>query len=350
MSHLNFASRFVTLLVLTACTPATVEPAAEEIPARLSDTGLYADAANKVIANDVFSFEPQYPLWTDGATKQRWIQLPAGSSIDASNADAWIFPVGTRLWKEFAFEQRVETRYLLKRADGSWLRVAYLWNEDESDALLAPETGVRGAAQSVPGVPYDVPSRMDCATCHARGDGVLGFSALQLSPDRDPHALHASARIPAGQDLAAFVARGLVRGLPDEHLANPPRIRARTPRERAALGYLHTHCGSCHHDGGPLAGLELSLDVSTRAEEPSVFASTLDRPSRFRPADLPGCEMRIRPGVPELSAVRYRMSTRDPLKQMPPIGTRLIDAEAVALIEAWIREELCTPYDITSIP
>lgn len=71
----------------TACGgPATFETA----PATLAGTGLFADAAA-----GVFPFEPQYPLWTDGARKRRWIALPPGTAIDASDVDHWQFPVGT---------------------------------------------------------------------------------------------------------------------------------------------------------------------------------------------------------------------------------------------------------------
>ena len=34
------------------------------------------------------------------------------------------------------------------------------------------------------------------------------------------------------------------------------------------------------------------------------------------------------------------MSSRNPQKQMPPIGTQLIDAGALALIERWIAQEI----------
>lgn len=320
-------------------------PAGCEAPARLFDTGLYADPAARTLAPGVWPFEPQYPLWTDGASKRRWIRLPAGSSIDASDPDAWVFPVGARLWKEFAFDRPIETRYLEKLADGSWLRASYLWSEDGMEATLAPAQGVRGAAEAAPGVRYDVPGRADCATCHGQGDGVLGFSALQLSADRDPLAPHAGGELPPGQDLAAFVDRGLVRGLPEEHLRAPPRIEARTPRERAALGYLASNCGTCHWGGGLLAGLDLQLDARLGDGGRRALDSLIERPSRFRPAGAP-CEVRVRPGAPEESALFHRLTTREPAAQMPPLGTQLVDPEGRDLLEAWIREDLAltTPY------
>ena len=38
------------------------------------------------------AFSPQYPLWSDGAHKRRWISSAAGTAIDASRPDAWEFP------------------------------------------------------------------------------------------------------------------------------------------------------------------------------------------------------------------------------------------------------------------
>ncbi|MCK5942315.1 MAG: hypothetical protein KAI24_10130, partial [Planctomycetes bacterium] len=67
-------------------------------PARLADTGLYADFARREVAADVLPYSPVYALWSDGANKRRWLWLPPGTHIDGSDPDAWRFPIGTRLW------------------------------------------------------------------------------------------------------------------------------------------------------------------------------------------------------------------------------------------------------------
>src|SRR5688500_3760998 len=101
-------------------------------PATLEETGLYSNLATLRIDPRHIAFSPQYPLWTDGAAKRRWISLPPGSAIDASDPDAWVFPRGTRLWKEFSFGgRRIETRYLERMADGQWLYAAYEWSPNE---------------------------------------------------------------------------------------------------------------------------------------------------------------------------------------------------------------------------
>jgi hypothetical protein len=316
---------------------------APAVPRRLSETGLYADLATHAVRPENLPYDPQYPLWTDGAEKRRWIFLPPGSAIDASQPDAWVFPRGTKLWKEFSFGRRVETRYMERAADGSWIYASYVWDDEGRDAALAPTRGLARAAAIRPGVAHDVPGLSDCKACHqGRATEVLGFDALQLSPDRDPLAPHA-APDPGGVDLPALVARGLVRGLPGELLARPPRVAARSPRERAALGYLYGNCSHCHRADGPLAplGLALEIGVATAPGGAPALLTAVGRASRWR---LPGAEagqtLRIAPGAPERSALAARMQAHGPLARMPPIGTSLVDDDAVRLVDAWIREDL----------
>jgi hypothetical protein len=38
-----------------------------------------------------------------------------------------------------------------------------------------------------------------------------------------------------------------------------------------------------------------------------------------------------------------RMASRYPLMQMPPLGSQLVDEEAVALITRWISEDVVSP-------
>jgi hypothetical protein len=320
------------------------------LPERLADTGLYA--AGGALNPHVIPFSPQYPLWSDGATKRRWIYLPPGTSIDAARPDAWEFPRGTKLWKEFSVGAAVETRYLSRGLDGIWRFGSYVWSAD-GDARLAPAAGLRDlpATRSTtlaPDARYAIPAEADCRACH---DGapvpVLGFSALQLSPDRDPLAPHTDA--PAAREdfttLATLIARGLLRNLPPALRA--PRIAASSPAERAALGYLHGNCGNCHNDDGPLAVLEMTLAQRVASPESSsaVLSSTVGVESQFHARGLPAGARRIAPGRGAESVIAMRMGSRDPLQQMPPLGTSVVDAEALRLIDRWI-ESLPSPKTV----
>jgi mono/diheme cytochrome c family protein len=311
-------------------------------PPQLRDTGLYADWTAKVVAPENLPFSPQYPLWTDGATKARWIHIPAGTWIDASDPDAWRFPVGTRIWKEFRFERRAETR-LIEHTGAGWQYATYVWNEEETEATLAPERGIRRSVPIREGVRHAIPSRVDCRACHEGSPvRVLGFSALQLSPDRDPNAPHAETPPAGAVDLRWLVERGLVRGLPAALVDVAPRIEARTPTARAAVGYLHGNCSSCHTATGELASLHFSLQYllgTPRGDTPSAVSTALGRASVFKMPGWSGPGMRLVPGKPDESVLLARMSSRHPVAQMPPLGTQLVDADAVELIRRWIDEE-----------
>jgi hypothetical protein len=311
------------------------------LPARLSETGLYRPGSTTALSDGVIAFAPQYPLWSDGTRKRRWIWLPPGSAIDARQVDAWEFPVGTRLWKEFGYGARVETRMIERLADGSWRFAAYIWNRGGSDADLAPEDGAFVAVSDAPNGRYAVPSRNDCLACHeGAAVPVLGFSALQLSADRDPLAPHADAK-PGQLDLKQLAARGLLRGLPRQFLATPPRIDAPTPLARAALGYLHGNCGHCHNEAGALTGLEMVLaqraDRTANSAE-RTLQSLLGHSSRFRPEGAQAAQ-RIAAGHGS-SVLTLRMKTDNPLARMPPLGVQVVDTEGVQLIERWISNDL----------
>lgn len=321
---------------LTFCAAAMAgEPA---LPRLLSKAGLTTQGALDPGARP---YAPQYPLWSDGAAKARWVQLPPGQKIDTTDGDAWDFPVGTRFWKQFSFNgKKVETRLIWKAAKGKWVFATYVWDKDEKDAILAPEGGVPDHVETAPGKRHTIPSVANCKSCHQNGRvEILGFSALQLSPDRDPLAPHAEPLTPGMVTLATLQAEGYV-DLPALAKA-PPRIQASSPRERAALGYLSANCGSCHKTEGYLAWSGLFLKHPIQAAAEPALATTVDKAGTY---DIPGAKKgqtrRIVPGNPGLSSIPYRMAVRGGKAQMPPLATVMVDTEATELMRKWIAEDL----------
>ena len=336
------AGTLVLAIGLLRSLTAVTQPATALPPPTLQETGLYADFASQRVNPDHLAFSPQYPLWSDGATKRRWVFLPPGTTIDASDPDAWVFPVGTKFWKEFSFNgQRVETRYLERLADGQWLYAAYAWSTDGREAQLVPMRGKRGAYGLVGGRTHTIPGVNDCKACHQGGPSeVLGFSALQLSPDRDRNAPHAEMKLDHGIDLKVLAERGLLVGLPPSLLETSPRIDAATATERAALGYLHGNCGHCHNTKGPLQNVGLVLRQSVQRHDRQAVATTVGHPvKKPAPGQSSSATNRIEPGYPERSALFERVSSRYSALQMPPLGTELVDDEAVALLYRWIAEQ-----------
>ena len=332
------AAAVVALFALVASMKTAPQAATGTPPQHLQETGLYTDFGALTVDPAHLAFSPQYPLWTDGATKRRWISLPPTTAIDASDPDAWVFPIGTRLWKEFSFAgERVETRYIERQPDGQWRYAAYAWSADGREAQLAPATGKRGAYPLGGGKAHTIPSVSDCKVCHQGGRSeVLGFSLVQLAPQRDPGALHADASI-SGVDIKLLMARGLIVSLPESALE--PRWNAASATERAALGYLHGNCGHCHNEQGPLRNVELFLRQTAGAGAEPAIASTFDQPLK-KPA--PGMSadavLRIEPQRADRSALMQRVASRYPPLQMPPLGTVLVDKQAVDLLKRWIVE------------
>jgi mono/diheme cytochrome c family protein len=326
-------STLISVVASTESTPAV------QAPKRLSDTGLTELGR---------PFSPQYPLWSDGAVKTRWVYLPPGATIDASDETAWDLPVGTRFWKEFSFNGRkAETRMLWKTSASGWIAASYVWNEDGTDAVLAPAEGAISDVDVAPGRRHVIPSRDECLMCHGtRETTALGFTALQLSPDRDPNAIHGE---PVSADmitLKTLVESRVLSNARADLLANPPQIRATDAATRSVLGYLSTNCGSCHNGRGEIAALGPVLKASELLEDGDQVARGLfAQPTKWQvPGLQEGESAVINPAVPDKSALLVRMRSRRPSSQMPPLGTSVRDDEAVGAITEWIAAQMARSH------
>lgn len=290
-------------------------------PDRLSETGLYADFQARTLATGVRPYAPRYPLWSDGSDKERFLYLPPGASIDTSDMDNWVFPVGTKAWKHFRVGGRlVETRLFHKVREGGsggWWRVAYVWNDQGTEAFARPE-GVPNAA----GTGHDVPTQKQCAECHVTAsDSLLGVGAIQLSA-------------PNGNGVLSQLGR-------EGHLSAPPKSEFQAPGSGAtqeALGYLHGNCGSCHNDRAvriEKRRLTMELSVKDRMPEQSgVYRTTFH--ARLLHVEPEGQTQVLVPGHPEQSGMVFRMKQRSKEWQMPPLCTKVVDGAGVATIESWI--------------
>lgn len=287
--------------------------------------GLYIDALCTVIADDVEPFDPRYWLWTDGFDKQRYISLPAGSQIDTTDPDNWIYPVGTRVWKNFltpSGETKLETRYFEKMAEGSgpdfWTMQTFVWNV----AQTAVEE-VLGGMDNVLGTEHDIPSQAQCIECHAspgRADVINGFSAIQLN--------HSG----AGLSLDQLNTRGLL----TETISVADAVVASDGDSRyaAGMGYLHANCGMCHGNAGARAGMQLWSNVGVESfAESNVATNAVDVPGAWM---LMGTTHRIASGSPDESSVFVRASSRALGTQMPPLGTETVDADGLATLRTFI--------------
>jgi len=289
-------------------------------PELLSETGLFEDDMETLAAR-VRAYEPRFVLWSDNAEKRRWISLPEGEQIDTTEPDYWRMPAGTKLWKEFTRDGvRVETRLLHKQTDGSWWRVSYHWNDEQTDATAVPE-----GLQNASGTDHDIPSVEDCSTCHGNTTGtVLGFSAVQLAHDDSEYNL---------DDLTT------------EGVLSAPVIVQPVPGtadQQAILGYFHVNCGTCHNPTSSVQArvdmdLRLRFDSSTDVTETPLYVTAVGIEVAVTDGDVPAATLRIDPGFPETSAVYLRLHSRGQGYSMPPVGSEDIDEAPAAAIAVWIE-------------
>jgi hypothetical protein len=297
-------------------------------PHSLVCTGLYADIAAKELAPGARPYAPAVPLWSDGAEKARWISLPPGQSIDASNRTEWVFPVGTKLFKEFSREgRRVETRLWQKVREGFWVHATYAWNDDETSATSSPG----GDIHLPSGASYHIPTGDECEKCHrGRTEHILGFEEIELGL---PGA--------TGLTLAMLMAQGL--------LSSPPPSPTLTLGDDGtgaaapALGWLHANCGiTCHNRNSNAtafgSGQFLRLDPAD-LDGRSLSGADALRTTVNVAVNAPNWngQIRIVPGDPDRSLLYHLISHRGEGDQMPPIATSLVDDADVALVGDWIR-------------
>lgn len=295
-------------------------------PALLGCTGLYSDWSSRTISPDAVAYDPGIHLWSDGAVKTRFIALPAGSRIDTSDMDEWTFPVGTKIWKQFAFGGKsVETRYLFKRGNSDWVYTTYQWSADQTTA-----TELTTGATDVGGTGYEIPYLDECRTCHmGRLDFVLGFEAVALSTSQA-----------SGLTMEALVASGWVTDAPGSPIVIPGDATT-----SAALGWLHANCGTACHNASNYAlagstGFFMRLDVADLAtvETTDTYTTGVSVPATYVPPDG-GTLTRIAPGDPAGSCVVFRAGYRDTDGegiQMPPDDTHVVDAADLAVVASWI--------------
>jgi hypothetical protein len=308
-------------------------PADGAVPDDLSCTGLYADWATKTIAPEAVAYTPGLVFWSDGAVKTRWIYLPPGGVIDTSDMDNWVFPVGTKIWKQFALGgQIVETR-LIWKTDAGWTYLDYLWSADGSSAKRFDdgETNVNGTT-------YEIPSTSVCQQCHGgRADAVLGVDLLGTGV--------AGA---AGVTLAGLADAGRLSQAPSHTTIAIPEDA--TKKAAAALGWLHVNCGSsCHNASGKATATHLYMKLLAAQLQAAdggaglvgaldTYTTAVNVAGKVTPNGM--SYERIAPGDAAHSLIPLMALSRDMdsgFLPMPPLVSHVPDTDGEAPVSAWIN-------------
>ncbi|HEY1586183.1 MAG TPA: PQQ-dependent sugar dehydrogenase, partial [Polyangia bacterium] len=274
---------------------ATTQPGTTSFPETLSATGCVDPMDPTEPAANLLAYDVNMPLWSDGATKRRWLSLPDGGQIHINADGDWDLPIGTVLMKEFSVGgTRVETRLLVHHDDGDWAGYSYEWLPDGSDAVLLPSSQTRDLGN---GMSWYYPSRNDCLQCHTTAAGrSLGLETAQMNRDAPDG---------SGNQMQLYDAAGLF----DVPLPPPPAMLAAFPAlddATAPVGdraraYLHANCSFCHRMGGPAKVPPDWRDALTLAQTGACGATPQDGDLGVTGALV------VAPGTPASSVTSLRM-------------------------------------------
>jgi uncharacterized repeat protein (TIGR03806 family) len=293
----------------------------------LSETGCVDPEDPTTAAAGLIPYDVNTALWSDAAGKRRWMALPDGTSITVKEDGDFDFPIGSVLMKEFSYEQiPFETRLFVRHSDGGWAGYTYRWNDTLTDAELVGEDGL--ANQPIGTHTWSYPSRAQCLECHSAAAGrTLGLETAQLN---------GSIRYPSGivaNQLETLDAIGMfTNGLgaaPEDLPALAPLTAPGHSLYARARSYLHSNCSNCHRPSGPGQG-----PMDFRYDVPFPEAAMCNEYPFL--SDLGVEDARIlTPGKPAMSILSLRMHTLTG-NRMPKIGSRVVDLQGTATIDAWI--------------
>ncbi|WP_394729204.1 SO2930 family diheme c-type cytochrome [Altererythrobacter sp. GH1-8] len=334
------------------------------MPARLSEWNLVRIEDGELALNHrVTPYDLNSSLFTDYAHKLRTVWLPEGKVAGYDVEEVFDFPVGTVISKTFYYPTQrtgeylleqdrtaqrlaegfrldavrlVETRLLVHREEG-WVALPYVWNAEQSDAVLkrtgdAQQATLVKVGGEVQDFTYIVPNANQCAGCHAtnattREIQPIGPKARHLN--RDFVYSHGQAN-----QIAAWAEAGLLSGVPEAGAVprNAVWDNQAESLEARARAYLDINCAHCHNRVGPAdtSGLLLEHDAP---RGPSLGLCKLPIAAG---KGTGGRAFGIVPGNPNQSIFTYRMASTDPSIMMPELGRSLSHQEGTKLISDWI--------------
>ncbi len=331
-----------------------------DFPRRLSQTGLFNSTRDHRPALGVLPYSINAPLWSDGATTERFLAVPGEGRIELDNQGIWRFPEGSVLVRTVSIERdtgqparrrRVETQILHIEA-GAWRPYSYIWNDEQTDAMLA---GAEGSARTIilsaPGrrreVNYRVHARTECGTCHnpwvekrttvfgVQSASPLGVNMAQLNRNCDDGGSQVN-------QLAKWHKMGLLAWTPD--VGRVPKLvdpyDESVDVDHRARSYLQANCAHCHQlNAGGTATIVLGHDL------PLDQTKTINVRPIQGTFNIAGARI-IAPGDPASSVLYYRMSKLGG-GRMPRLGSSVVDERATRMIHDWIAR---MPAEKTGAP
>jgi uncharacterized repeat protein (TIGR03806 family) len=332
------------LLLSAACGSRGVRAHTDEpFPARLSEWHLFTgDPAALKPNTGVVPYDINTPLFSDYATKYRFVWMPPGTSATYNDTDTFDFPAGTIFAKTFAYpgagpggRQRIIETRLLVHAKSGWVGLPYVWNTRQTEATLdvaADPTVVDWVHPSGTRytIDYVIPNTNQCKGCHNKSKVMtpIGPKARNLNKDF---------AYPEGRanQLAYWTKVGYLKGAPAPE--NAPKLAvwdnpSSGTLDARARAYLEVNCAHCHNPQGPANTTGLYL-TAAQTDPMRLGLCKVPVSAGQGSGDL---LFDVVQGKPQESILAHRMESTTPKVMMPELGRTVVHQEGLALIREWI--------------
>lgn len=310
---------------------------------KLSDYNLFKSPLSDMVpVYGVLPYEPISPLFSDYASKKRFIWMPknqiATYSGDAKTLD---FPDGTILVKHFYYEnvlpenvkQLLETRLMI-RDQGEWLFFNYVWNEEQTEAVYdmegsyVPITWMQDG--QVKEVNYRIPNGAECLSCHNIAEVPLpiGTKPQNLNKDFD----YADGIQNQLHKLKDF---GYLTDFPNQIQTVRDYRDTSENLELRVRSYLDINCAHCHSEEG-FCNYRAPRFAFSMTSEPENLGICIEPDENITPWVDGSPTHIIKPGNHAESSLYYRINTTLENIRMPLRGRTVIHEEGVQMITQWI--------------
>ena len=330
--------------VYTPVSPVVVDLTQVPYP-KLSDYHFFeGDIKEQIPSLNVLPYEPASSLFTDYASKKRFIWMPIGvTATYIADNKILDFPVGTVLIKTFYYTtiqpgnttKLIETRLMIKKNDG-WKFYEYVWNDEQTEAnLVVGVDFTNGSSQTITftkpnneliTTDYRIPSDGECFACHKINEIATPIGVKPQNLNHNHTYDNVSKKI-----LQKLVEQGYLDSYPSSIVSTVDYRDTTQPLDLRLRSYLDINCAHCHQDQArcfyrpirlPFSQTNVDSNIGTCLVADEVISPTLQKI--------------ISPGNYSKSIMHYRLSSNDESERMPLLGRTIVHDEGVALLEEYI--------------
>ena len=328
--------------------------------AKLSDYKFFeGDLKNQEPSLDVLPFEPASGLFTDYASKKRFVWMPKGTKATyKSDGSILELPTGAVLIKNFYYKnvqnispaggtRIIETRLMIKKAEG-WIFANYVWNAEQTEAvqdLTGSFTDISWKDENnvVKGTSYRIPSQAECITCHkskqlVNGEFVTKHIPIGIKPQNLNFEYNYKGTVK--NQLSAWIEKGYLENnfsLPTAQNSTVNYNDLTKSVDLRARSYVDINCAHCHQAEGHCDYRPMLYDFKETGNANGLANMGVCVDTQDMQGLPPELNKIVTPRSVDQSMMFYRLNTTNVTYRMPLHGRTIIHEEGISLIREWIN-------------